>query len=1274
KLLIDPAFSSNTLASYDISSDEEEYSGQSSLESPSKAHGHDFKTGQFSCPAVFQKSFLLHPRLRPAQVLSSMAVHLSSLSISNRHNMFVFAARESIFYLRVWIDERETPVETTAVLEKQNSAEENLGPLPFNPISQSSPVAPSSPGPKRSTPQSALVNPLSTLPAPPAKTAEYFFAFEFYGVESPGREITVDFVAMVESKLAGQTQNAIGSFLSRNLSSRLSKADVDFLIPSDRDVPIPPTRSERRSLPAHIGNAFLFLLLLRQSLLGGNLQVLSSPDVGPVLRKHYESHYGIDSFNLTERCISPRAPSSFESAIGSGMAAICLSFISPRGTIQLDIPNEQHNMAQNSDTFLQILSGHRHESFASSNLQLLIEVWAHGSINLDSLMEFFEKHFNDTMLDYHLDCAVRCMSTSLSKGPTIATVFDGDDVFNPDKSKSHQLSESVDDGPDHVWKVDDAFRVFLDTSIPLLKASSDLKNPSVQELSSPVKLPSWIIDEFASEIHDILQEDSTLLGPVTVKERISELQPRSDLANHRAQFEVLNPMVQLDNDEDLVGSLTSSNRADKIIILAGIKAFSNRYGIWKPSSLLGRDPDLRKNSIDSDSSGMSTPVPSSVHNRWPSVEDVLGDGIPGMARKLSRKLTTSSFQPQFARSAMDEYMLHPGYLHTGQLDFGSRSCYVLLAIENNRVSVYTYNWNRSRCESLFNQVLRNLSWNTIRMQFLERQGPKLGIRESEDIRKRISPSYHNAISYSTSYGGLGGFGLATQHIGRRQGISTTDDLNPGDSQQFKKMYNMGADPLQSNAVEFLNWYVKQLRIPSSKVDARTPDTAKIRTRQHAANVSAGLRDKDELIHSTDSLDRSFDKINERPLTVTEMASALRSVRLHFSRYPIFFLDQYHDIHSNMNDISEDLTTGHSEKPSAVVSTLSPSITGNEFHAEEVRASWARELGVSYVHDYQLYLRQIGLETVDSSGLGSFRPSIDLSLSTSSATEPPVTEYLLQRVSAGTLIVQVGVDGAFASANLYMLRMPSASTEFYDDDNEEPRRFGAETEVDKEFKAKCAELKISYDFHVRTFLRIMNSPLDFEALDVLPVLKAFAKSNKQRPAFARSRLLHFESSIEDPSLSASLFQYILKNPQRYGFTPLLHDGTPTACFLTSAFPDFVASKDDTTFEMGPLSYTIVLYTGADRDESLTPFAPALSSTFSRSAAVGHAPRRASDGRVTLRYFLLVVDQQNKFPIEKLESRSQSYLGDGFNEVLKEYISEGCYLDDVKKFAESRIKLL
>jgi hypothetical protein len=185
--------------------------------------------------------------------------------------MFVFAANDNIFYFRLGVVEAEIEPDSLHQDDKKLS----------NPAQdiKLSPKTPRSPEVARKLNNASV-----------GISKENFLLLEFFGVDLPTADITNNFINLVESKLSVLTHSTLGIFLSRSVTVRLTKADIEFLIPIQK----PPTRIERVKIPDRIKNPYFLLLMLKQSLLG-ELHYLVGSDVSPILRSYYQHKYGLNS-------------------------------------------------------------------------------------------------------------------------------------------------------------------------------------------------------------------------------------------------------------------------------------------------------------------------------------------------------------------------------------------------------------------------------------------------------------------------------------------------------------------------------------------------------------------------------------------------------------------------------------------------------------------------------------------------------------------------------------------------------------------------------------------------------------------------------------------------------------------------------------------------------------------------------------------------------------------------------------------------------------------
>ena len=207
-----------------------------------------------SCPLQFQMLFQLHWRLKPSQVLNSLMLSLQSFAIVNRRYMVVFSTKEHVYYMKFSIfggrgnDEASSPINS-----------------------------------------------------PRSESLEQGILLRVFGIDKPNEEVTVEFVAMIESKIKLMVQNLLSTFLSRNTNVKLTKSDVDFLLPVG-----PTNKPVHQSwflLCHEMENLYLYVLLVRQALLLF-LRPLSSPEVAANLRQFYKTVCNQDVVDDVNRYVS----------------------------------------------------------------------------------------------------------------------------------------------------------------------------------------------------------------------------------------------------------------------------------------------------------------------------------------------------------------------------------------------------------------------------------------------------------------------------------------------------------------------------------------------------------------------------------------------------------------------------------------------------------------------------------------------------------------------------------------------------------------------------------------------------------------------------------------------------------------------------------------------------------------------------------------------------------------------------------------------------------
>ncbi|KAJ3126701.1 KICSTOR complex protein szt2 [Physocladia obscura] len=1119
----------------DLSSDDED-EGEDNSGSLST-----FKPNQFACESIFSKSFPIHWRVKPIVALNAAVSSLTILAITNRTNMFVFEAENSIVYFKLSIQE----VESESDMPRASSIEEIAN---FDTINRESP--------KQESPS------MIRHRTPPILTnshKDHFILLEFFGVDTPSPKIMAEFVTMIESKLTMLTQKEISIHMSRNTGTekstiKLTPMDVDFILPTN--------------------------------------------DVASYLSKYYSNTYGIHSLNVNlERSNSrevnfgdfaffynsslSRDSSRFESSIGAGTAVICLSVLDYNRRIisRMPSPSTQDsnvlNIITNYDMYQNLRNDREKIRISSYDtcihsecpFFLAVHIWYHGALSGEGLMDFVSKCFVDTVMDFLVESSASFCIKALEAS-----------IDWPQSSSHLDLSSSFPDNTLPSQIIDPLFGSFFDQMLAHLKLAAEFKNSVVEELSSPIKLTLSIMDGLAMETRDLLRETSPLLKPVLVS-RQKHTDGSSDIFLH---------VPHAIND-----SRVESNQHE-ILVVAGIRELYDFYGISSSSTENINSP------------GILTPLAKSMDSSIDSNSDF------GRLSKRGSGQFVSSYD---FRRQMENFLSY-GY---NTIENGCRNGFFMMLIRLDSISVATYNIKKSLCDDLFNHILRILSWNNIRMQFLE---------NSFNLGNSVSPvtTKPTAVDFPSSYAGVGGLGHdAMKHFEKR--VDSDEFSKSCKVDDLCQQYNINSSALQKNAVAILDIYVRNIGLEDESLVTSEKDTAGLSP--NGANffgstsvISKSISRGGLGIFQPQT--RHTESMQKEKLSTQDLAAVLRSVRFHFVHYPIFF-----------SELGNRASVGDSVDKNQRIQV------------------WFREILKKYSSEYIKYLSSLDFELLKTENevqtKENWISSVKFFISNNLNVElEPV--YLIKKVSGGTFLLQIGVDGFCVAVNLYTIKHLSMHMNPF----EQGMRYGAENESEKQFRHEN-------DICKKSLHNILENQQN-AVVNILDAMKTFEKYNSNRFVYARSRMLSGECETDSQNLTDALFKYIVKNPRLYGFKSVIYEDLPIACFITSAFPDFAKDARNSKFEKGPFCFTVVVY-------------------MSEEGVNGHNQTSATednkdnkDVAMKLRYYLLILDRENLFPLQGVETKSSSFVNQSYSDKLKEYLYGVCYLGDIAKYAEKKIKAL
>ena len=734
--------------------------------------------------------------------------------------------------------------------------------------------------------------------------------------------------------------------------------------------------------------------------------------------------------------------------MGSGIACVSIVILDDNGNILHYIPkqlldeSEKPVMRSNDlKSVIELESHYRAKEISNENLvsrcfKILINVWSHGSINLEYLCDTIAKCFKDSIFDYCTEAEISKLS-GVVKTPHIKDlrrdIFD-DEAVGP--VMAHEDSANT-------VMLDENLETLLQSTLDIMKLAADFKNQSIQELTSSAKLPPLIVEEFATDVCEFLLDISKALNPVLLKRSpdtsvLNILRPNKFNMDTESTLE-----TKVKSHADSIYEQSSSDN-DKIIIVAGVKAFSDSFGYNKLRAF-----DERKSSFDSESSsGFSTPTHfNALHGRWPSVDEssiATPDSL--LSKRFGKKILQST--SNISSSSIDDFMLYPKSQHQFTSLCSSRNCFALVIIENSSASIFTYNWNRTHCDILFSRILRSLSWNNIRMQFLENH---IKLSQKQQYIKSQELKYeNNVISYSSSYGGVGGFSLAGKEHFESRLSDGHKTFGENISNAFIKMYSMDADILQRRAVDVLESFImKHLQNSQKQIIQKSTFFNDVPSAfKYAKSTSAITGISNSFMSDLDPLETS--EKHELSFSASDIAAILRSIKLFYFRYPIFFTELRHYIfkspENNILDIHNDTDRQALSFRLRSISAMDPNLS-----------TWFTEMICCFVNSYVDYMKNdLGLESLSPEEMApenSHMDSLPTYIINQTLTIPAKDIYLKKKLSLGLAVVQIGVDQFHACANLYVLKYSKSNH-----DDEYGNSYGLENESEKQFKSECALLK------------------------------------------------------------------------------------------------------------------------------------------------------------------------------------------------------------------------
>ncbi|ORX51512.1 hypothetical protein BCR36DRAFT_351388 [Piromyces finnis] len=1190
---------------HNVVSDEEITSGTGDLLnalSIKMDENRTFSYGQFACPLMFTKQFPLYWRFRVNQALKYLSRALQPLAIENRKNMYFYSKNKDdpIFYMKL----SETNIDFESGVDDNGRA--------MSPDSSQLDRTNSSSGFRKNS----------------QRNSEHSLILEVYGVDTPGKDITDEFCAMIEGKLNLSTLSIMSSTLLRNV--RLTSQDIDFILPKNSG----PLKRIFYRLPNGLKYRHIYINYLKQNMLLYLLSMNGS-DVVNALQHYYNSGYSCPFIKHNNSASQPptptptstgfvsgeeqlfgdisflynyfqnfKGPSPLESAVGSGIACICLSFFDREGNVitrQTDVDEEVHEDINPKDTIQMIDNIENRENLGSTNV--IVEVWMQGSINTDVLVERIQQSLEETLSDYIIEIGLSNLKDNYPHTPmqegSPSKFYEGTSI----------ISETLKLSDNEIKK----FNTFFTSCRNVLANASNNNNPVICELSSNIQLLPWMMENLVLEIKEALSDYQGIMSQY--------------ILHPAANIETLSEKAHLhlyDSSED------NSEISSYLFILSNGINCKNR-NIHNSSLLVER-----KSSTES------------FRSRHSSSDISTNTMMQSYSHPKSRFLNSNI--SSYSSKSVEDILLYPS------ISDSFRTCLLSVYIDVHGVSLYTYNWNRSYCEQIFSSIARLLSWHNLRKQLLNNIiYQKLGFFHHHVESKVViisKPRLLRNMGTSQKYAQYSDIENIVENCSCP--LSKLDENNETSQRLNNLMNDYGNIRLSAPLKSVLKYnFIKSQDIQELQADLIQRNGVEF---LESYNRQKKNKQKQEILQKVYTKWGKFQNSHND----TEFSSEfnLRSSRLiHSCRTPLLFASPH--IRDSLVLLSNEtyLRTDTDNDPDDLVNLDKNSIV------------WFKDLMIKIFKEYVEYLKNLGLRIVTTHQDLQNSPKFTISKSLSVDS---FMVYLQKTFSEGVLIVQVGIQGIFVCVDLYTIQY---GRHIRKSENQYSYSTWQNYQL---FAQECAKFKnlvhvksFVYDFHLRYCQLILDEKTGYFPLDILDILNTFVRYNPKHQDFARNRILKGQCTVDCSSFSGNqrLFQYILRNPSRYGFRPVKSHGETVACYLSSNFADFNQTEDVYSEGDNLYQYTLVVYNTN----------PLLDDDNHLNVSLKHK------GMLNLDYFLIVLNRKHVFPhsairqtniskIKPQNASSQKYYNDDDNDPLKEYLSASNTLGDVVKFAERRIEIL
>lgn len=606
---------------------------------------------------------------------------------------------------------------------------------------------------------------------------------EVYGVEVD-YYIIDGLVDMIDSRITSEiTLKEVQQFLVRNPNSKLSRADIDFILPVDKE----PLVRRQLTIPSLIENTVQFLKIFRKNFLSGSsLHPIHSNYLPGIVKRHHDMRYSSYDYALngsrileeqgqrmpTEdwSCLDfafyynylNRAPGMYlplEQKIGEGVAGVCLSVLNEEelayNRIISNYPNVNGEHSKfNIEALETCLDSDLDQTDCGQKLKVAIDVWSHCKIDANQIYRYIYKVFRQSICDYIIENTVSCMASTKQdhedfKSLVKLLLFVMKKAAEWESSTVKQISKQIQLTP---WYFDGIIlqlksdltdiHLSLDPFVARAVLSSEISSrddQSVNQVDDSIEYEVYIprsdnneADDLCLTLHNTKEDNSTKRLTSLISRRSSSDTPKHNIIQERE-----NVQQYTQNKKRLVEIETFNNVNYRYLVISGLPDLYSKY---VPSST----PSIRRSSTEGGDQGNSRPNNSRnmyFGNSGSAISPIGEEDYQQTSYSLRREDTASLHSRQESLASSMSKAL-PGYISKQKTnDFKEAShqhSFVLFTLDSFQISIHAYNCSDQFIDHIYNTTFKNLIQQETRHMGLNNiLHQKLGLFHHSDTMMKV---------------------------------------------------------------------------------------------------------------------------------------------------------------------------------------------------------------------------------------------------------------------------------------------------------------------------------------------------------------------------------------------------------------------------------------------------------------------------------------------------------------------------------------------------------